>query len=244
MGGTSNNNFRNDVWRSTDNGATWTLVTAGAGWPGRCGHSSAATPDGGIVLTGGNVGGTWPLERNDVWQSTDYGAAWTLMTAGAGWSPRAYHTSIAMPDGSIVLMGGKTGGTRSVNDVWRSTDNGATWTQVTAGAGWMPRAYHTSVAMPDSSIVLMGGGRDLNDVWRFAPAGSRDLNPSHVYTVPGNYTVALQVYNATGYTSVRKPGYVTVTGEPVSGMMFFFGNLKMPEIPVWFFSGVELRIFR
>ena len=67
-----------------------------------------------------------------------------------------------MPDGSIVLMGGYDSGSPK-NDTWRSTDNGATWTQVNASAGWSARYAHSSVAMPDGSIVLMGGydGSDL-----------------------------------------------------------------------------------
>ena len=47
------------------------------------------------------------------------------------------HSSVVMPDGSIVLMGGNDYGLK--NDVWRSTDNGATWTEVNASAGWSAR---------------------------------------------------------------------------------------------------------
>jgi hypothetical protein len=125
-----------------------------------------------------------------------------------------------MPDGSIVLTSGgdDIGGVK--NDVWRSTDNGTTWTQVTASAGWSGRSYHSSAAMPDGSIVLMGGlggiyetgSRNFkNDVWRFMPTGSSAQNPSHTYTKTGIYPVALQVYNVDGYNSIRKIGYITVT---------------------------------
>ena len=119
-----------------------------------------------------------------------------------------------MPDGSIVLMGGLASGPSRKNDVWRSTDNGATWKMVNASAGWLARNAHTSVAMPDGSIVLMGGsgdgGSDRNDVWRLMPAGSSAQNPTHTYTVPGTYTVALQISNASAYNSTQKTGYITV----------------------------------
>jgi hypothetical protein len=39
-----------------------------------------------------------------------------------------------MPDGSIILIGGSNG--TYLSDVWRSTDYGATWTQVTESSGW------------------------------------------------------------------------------------------------------------
>ena len=101
-----------------------------------------------------------------------------------------------------------------MNDVWRSTDNGATWTQMNASAGWSTRSGHSSVAMPDGSIVLMGGnggGMSLkNDVWRVSPVGSSVQNPSHTYTIPGIYNVALHVYNAQGYNSTLKTGYIAV----------------------------------
>jgi plastocyanin len=123
-----------------------------------------------------------------------------------------------MPDGSILLMGGGTDST-TMNDTWRSTDNGATWTQITANAEWPGRQYHSSVVLPDSSIVLMGGVfgqlRVYNDVWRLQPSGSSAQNPSHTYTTPGTYQVALQAYNAGGYNSTRKTGYITVT-NPVA----------------------------
>jgi len=91
--------------------------------------------------------------------------------------------------------------------MWRSTDDGATWTQVNARCGWPERFHQTSVAMPDGSIVLMGGWdgtAQLNDVWRLQPAGSSQQSPSHTYTAVGNYSVTLQAFNAVGYSSMQR----------------------------------------
>jgi PKD repeat protein len=214
MGGYTSSGDINDVWRSTDNGATWTQQTASAGWSPRERPVSVVMPDGSIILMGGAESSG--ILKNDTWRSTDNGATWTQLTASAGWSPRVSFTSLAMPDGSIVLMGGQGYGGILTNDTWRSTDNGATWKQLTASAGWSQRDDQTSVAMPDGSIVLMGGqgyGGTTNDVWRLMPAGSSAQNPSHIYTTPGSYKVALQAYNAGGYNSTRKAGYITVTGN-------------------------------
>jgi PKD repeat protein len=215
MGGVDDSlSARNDVWRSTDNGATWTPVNAGTRWPTRCEQSIVVMPDGSIVLMGGSEGSILcgGVFFNDVWRSTDKGATWTEVNASAGWARRHSHSSVAMPDGSIVLMGGSDGSDYK-NDVWRSTDNGAMWTEVNASAGWARRYGHSSVAMPDGSIILMGGsdGSDYkNDVWRFMPAGSSAQNPSHTYTSPGIYNVSLQAYNTAGYNSTRKVSYITV----------------------------------
>ena len=209
----------NDVWRSTDNGESWTLENASAGWSGREYHTMVVMPDGSIVLMGGgdmDIG-----YRNDVWRSADAGATWSLVNASTGWPERDEHCSVVMPDGSIVVMGG---GPFVRNDVWRSADYGATWTQL-PDAGWTARYGHSCVVVSDGSIVLTGGMEEnpmlaqLNDVWRFQPAGSLMQNPYHTYTDPGNYSVALQVYNADGYNNTRKTSYITVMeySVPVAG---------------------------
>ena len=162
---------RNDVWRSTNQGATWTEMTAAAAWSARSAHTSVVLPDGSIVLMGGYNGSS---REDDVWRSTDQGATWIEMTDDAPWVARNAHTSVALPDGSIVLMAGYTG-TSYKNDVWRSTDQGATWTQMTAAAEWAGRTSTTSVALPDGSIVLMGGytgSTYKNDVWRSTNQGA------------------------------------------------------------------------
>jgi len=216
MGGIGSDDRKNDVWRSTDNGATWRLMTEHAGWSPRYTQSSVAMPDDSIVLMGGNDRN--PI--NDVWRSVDKGVTWTLVNASAGWSGRNCPISVVMPDESIVLMGGY-GGTL-MNDVWRSTDSGSTWVQVKTVAEWSGRYGHNAVAMPDGSIVLLGGvfgystgnpSNYKNDVWRLRPAGSSEQNPSHTYTFPGSYSVALQVYNTVGYNSIQEAGYITVSSR-------------------------------
>ena len=221
----------NDVWRSADRGATWTLVNASAGWPERYGHASVVLPDGSIVLMGGDIA-DGAVFSSDVWRSTDQGATWARVNASAGWSTRVNHNAVAMPDGSIVLMGGLDSnfGSPFRNDTWRSTDQGATWTRVNESAGWPARQAASSVVLPDGSIVVTGGENSaytsMNDVWRLMPAGSSEQNSSHTYTTPGNYSVALQVFNNEGYNSTRKTGYITVFARPaITGISPKSGSL-------------------
>jgi hypothetical protein len=214
---------RKDVWRSTDHGATWTQVTANAGWSARNAPSSGVLPDGSIVLMGGNDGSS---RKNDVWRSGDMGATWTQMTPGAGWSARYNHGDVVLPDGSIILMGGDSSAISMLNDVWQSPDQGATWIQLTT-AGWSARYGQTSVVLPDGNIVLMGGYDDnsggKNDVWRLPTATSSVQNPAHTYTLPGMYPVALQAYNSNEYNSTLKTGYIMVTGT-MAPMAKFVSN--------------------
>ena len=104
----------------------------------------------------------------------DFTEPWTQMTVSAGWAPRHVHTSVAMPDGGIVLIGGNKDNGGLYTDVWRSTDKGATWTEMTESAGWSPRLGINSIVTSDGSIVMMGGydGTDKNDVWRSIDNGA------------------------------------------------------------------------
>ena len=102
----------------------------------------------------------------------NYSAPWTEVNVSAGWFARIEQTSVALPDGNIVLMGGYDGiyghgDFGWFNDTWRSMDKGTTWMLMNGSSGWAPRDAHTSVALPDGSIVLMGGsGVDRQPRWR------------------------------------------------------------------------------
>jgi type II secretory pathway component GspD/PulD (secretin) len=173
MGG-DDGSYKNDVWISDDAGQSWVEQTSDAAWSARESHSSVALVDGTIVLMGGYSSG----DRNSqVYHSVDQGKSWTRMTEFAEWSQRSGHTSVVLPDGSVVLMGGSRGKEGLLNDVWRSTDGGVTWTEITQQADWPPRTGHTSVVLLDGSIVLMGGiGSYLNDVWRLETGPEEMMN--------------------------------------------------------------------
>jgi PGF-pre-PGF domain-containing protein len=156
-----------------DFSGVWTEIYLSERWSARSRHSSVVLPDGSIVLMGG-LGISYDY-YNDTWWSIDNGANWTLMNSSAGWPSRHSFSSVVLPDGSIVLMGGVRTGSNYYNDTWRSIDNGANWTLMNSSAGWSARQGHSSVVLPDGSIVLMGGyvgATRFNDVWRSTDNGA------------------------------------------------------------------------
>jgi hypothetical protein len=100
------------VWRSTDSGASWSLVQQ-LGSETRV--FSLADLGNGVLLAG-----TRPTGQ--VWRSTDSGASWSLVQQ-LGSETRVF--SLADLGNGVLLAG-----TRPTGQVWRSTDSGASWSLV------------------------------------------------------------------------------------------------------------------
>ncbi len=157
-----------------------------------------------LLLIGGRDGSKFSgnyIYYNDVWTSTDRGKTWrevtpkdkaAAVTNGTLFSARSAHQVVARGN-DIYLIGGmnsindKISSDETFNDVWKSTDRGKTWQEVTphdadsakdkkAKAAavanktlFSARAYHQAVVMDDCNIYLIGGNdgsNNLNDVWK------------------------------------------------------------------------------
>jgi hypothetical protein len=168
--------FFNDVWRSRD-GASWTRMTADAGWEGRAGLS-ANVLGGQLYVFGGSrnddsaivgPGGPARIYYNDVWRSRD-GRSWEQVTEHAPWAPRAGAATV-VKNGWLYLLGGEDGFVCNpavnprcppyFNDVWRTRD-GEHWEQVTASAGWSPRPGHQCAVVLEQIVCFGGFGLPVN----------------------------------------------------------------------------------
>jgi hypothetical protein len=132
-------------------------------------------------------GGGYRAYMNDMWTSTD-GQHWKMLKLHAEFSPRGEHSMVVFKS-LLYVLGGRTGASQTeegtgqaqtelLNDVWVSA-TGSTWTRVTEGAPWSPRAKHVTLALPgapdqtsgddpDDQLLLMFGEdaeRTLEDVW-------------------------------------------------------------------------------
>jgi hypothetical protein len=161
----------NQVWSSTD-GVAWDQVTPAADWSPRL-SGTATEFRGGLWVVGGiedyYFGDDTSL-KNDVWKSSD-GREWTLVTADAPWSPRAYHQTVVLGDRMYVIGGGNyTPNHHAKNDVW-STDDGVNWVCETESAPWSPRIWFSSAVYRDRIWVIGGWSKEtgnVDDVWHSA----------------------------------------------------------------------------
>ncbi len=158
----------NEVWSSAE-GVYWQRHPP-APWSARLG-GAAASFKGSLWLAGGVTdfhNGTADSLRNDVWR-TARGDSWTLVTADAPWSPRAYHQLVAH-GGRLYLLGGGNyaPGYQARNDVW-STEDGVAWRLDTESAPWSPRIWFSAVSYRGYLWVLGGFSdgpyRNWGDVW-------------------------------------------------------------------------------
>lgn len=164
IGGQSSQNssiYLNDIWRSTDDGKKWELMTSNIPWGPRLYYSLLSLPNGKLMI----MGGLSPYEDdkwyNDVWVSSDSGKNWKLITSHAEWSPRIFASSTSYPDGNIIMMGGElpyqNGSSGYLNEVWFSSNGGANWTLKTENAEWSPRTDIFSSVIANKNLTIMGG---------------------------------------------------------------------------------------
>ena len=82
------------------------------------------------------------------------------------------------------------------------------------------------------------GGTPVSWSWDFGDGGSSGVqNPSYTYRSPGSYNVSLTVSDINGSSTLAEPGYIVVSGPPVTGVPFW------KTIPLsWLFAIIVLII--
>src|SRR3954470_2229769 len=139
-------------------------------------------------------------------------------------SPRAFHNTTLLPDGSALITGGGTAldgidVSKAVFDaeLW----NPATETWRTLASASVPRLYHsTALLLPDGRVLSAGGGNDSGAVNElqgqiFSPPylfkGARPAMTNVPVTVQYGTAFAVQTADAATIASVAliRPGAVT-----------------------------------
>ncbi len=131
-----------NVRRSTDGGATWTSVNTGASYT-----VYKIAVNGNNVMVGGAALSTVPQVR----YSTDLGATWTLTSTGITSNTTVW---------DVDYTNGAWYATGNSFDIFKSTDNGASWTAISVLNPTQPwtSTYYAAVFSPTGdSLVAVGG---------------------------------------------------------------------------------------
>ncbi|MFH1064915.1 MAG: kelch repeat-containing protein [Nanoarchaeota archaeon] len=174
----STNAAKADVWNSS-NGADWHLVNETA-FSGRFTHAAVVGDNGRIWVMGGTDGVS---AYNDVWYSDDKTNWFAANTSAIPWSGRYSMPAVYTPlDKRIWILGGYDSlSLAEVNEVWYTQDGG-NWTQAASTNPWTGRRYHSTVVLPNGTMLILGGmsGFGLSDnVWKSAPPVTMDAGISN-----------------------------------------------------------------
>ncbi len=233
----------NGVYRTTNGGTTWTLMTglpAGTITGITCSNTDANKAW--ITYSGFN-------NTNKVYKTSDQGATWTNYSAGV---PNIPVNCITYVDNSndAVYIGTDLGvfyRDASLN-VWEPFFNGLPNVMVTQlmvfyptgklrastyGRGmwesdlYVPGSYAPTAAFISDKIIDCPGtsvqftdysaGSPSSWSWTFPggnPSSSTQQNPSVVYNTPGTYAVTLVATNGNGTNTAVQNDFITITSSP------------------------------
>jgi N-acetylneuraminic acid mutarotase len=122
-------------------------------------HTATALPDGRVLVAGGaGVSGTLSAEDAvaELWDPPS--GQWSL--AGSLRTPRYDHTATLLPDGRVLVVGGRRAGGNvggvSTSEVWDPKLR--SWREV--GRLNIPRYGHHAILLPGGRVFVAGGFRD------------------------------------------------------------------------------------
>jgi hypothetical protein len=189
---TPNSGRKNDVWSSPD-GITWTLETGAAAWLPRSGFALMVLNNSLYVCGGrGDL-----IDFDDIWSSPD-GKTWTRVATGS-WGQRQ-RMAFATFNNAMFLAGGTTGagGGTAQNDVYTSTNGGATWTLLTSAAFSAGRGEFSMLVYNNKLWVIGGRNRGTNTYFSeiySSPFGNA-WTWENQFTPPANNIAKISAYAA------------------------------------------------
>ncbi len=164
--------FLDNVVSSTD-GIKWKTQSDNNAWGPRSNHSVVSNGEK-MFIIGGRKGFNCDFE-NDIWMSVDEGVSWKCMNESCDFSKRSF-TNAVMVNDSIIVIGGMSsvdGIGELQNDVWKSVDDGITWTCIQPELPF-ETLYYSSITCDKSGRIYIFGGQYIyyttnsafsNDLW-------------------------------------------------------------------------------
>lgn len=156
----SDSQYGNGIYKSTDAGATWFQVATVSQVGNRCSYLAIDPFNSNVVYMGGNSG---------IYKSTNAGINWTNMAGGTN-----VNCVIINPTNSQIIY--ITNGGTNAGQVFKSTDGGTTWTTL---AGGLPTTMgRIQLAMAKSNVntiyasIAASSGGALLGLYRTTDAGT------------------------------------------------------------------------
>lgn len=190
------------VWRSTDSGATWSPHNTGMG--NRTCYEILMHPTNPLIMIAACNG--------RIFRTVNGGANWTTSySGGENFKDIAFHPT----NPNIVYA--------ASNDFYRSTDNGVSFTQITAGVptGTQRIAIAVTSAQPNYCYLIAGDGGGLEGFYRSTNSGANFTQRSNSPNILG--------YGVTGGTGSQAWYDLVAIGDNANGDHVTIGGINIWE---------------
>lgn len=161
------------VWRTTNGGTSWTLVSGAAGSTVTGLNISGVAPRGATLVVSGDAADSFV--NRGVWRSIDTGGTWTQISGAAGTGlPAGASFDLASDPSNNAILFTNSG----ASGIYRSLDTGATWAKVSDPAMDAVMAGGTSnvaISIGASNnvyIAIVGGTNRLAGLFRSGDGGT------------------------------------------------------------------------
>ena len=201
-------NSGNEFWRTTDGGASWTLMSSGSNaCDGQCSYNAVLrvheqNPD---IVYRGSV---------HVFKSTDGGAIWSDLSNNWGTSQKVHqdtHVLMTDPAKPETIWVGSDGG------IWRSDDGGLNFTNRNGDLNITQ--FYAIAVHPTDTEVICGGAQDNSSLAR---SGTDDVWDLQVATGDG-FICHFNAQNPNTVFATSYPGILPNVYRSTSGLFGSYG---------------------
>ncbi len=198
------------IFRSTDNGASWTQVLAAS--------SDRMIKAGGSIYISGRTTDAYGVDANTLYRSDDDGQTWTNITYPV---PVAdiFTTSLAASGSNVFISTGNL----TSKYIWGSNDQGATWHNVTQNI--YPQSSSNSIVILNDKVFANGASLWSRNLSEFTtPPQPIAINGSITPCIGSSQTYSVtNVYGAT-YSWIFPAGWVVTAGGTTNSVTVTVGS--------------------
>ena len=220
-----------NVYKSVDGGKTFTAGDLNVAiFPNSnertYGERISVDPNNGNVVY-------YATEKNGLWRSTNGGANWSQVTGSGAPGTTADLTR-------VLFTGGATYVVALHGSVYRSGDNGATWTNISAGQSGLDGNTGNSTSHPDGSIfVIQDGSRTI---WKYKSGVWSTILTGITYEKNvDNLAVDPTVTNGQRIYALASGGYIARTDTGGGGWTQWGDNMYYANTFSWLPQPVSYR---